>query len=220
MNTDFWLTRWDKNQIGWHEQEINPLMERFWHKLEVANTSTIFVPLCGKSNDMLWLKSQGYDVLGVEISALAAETFFEENNLSPNRTQQGHFERWEHDGLAILVGDFFNLTAEDIAHCTAIYDRASLIAMPESMRADYAKHLQNISPDDAKILLITLDYDQEEMKGPPFSVSNSQVDDFYASTHQISMLHTDESALHENHSLKQRGLTHLKENVFLLKPLG
>lgn len=81
MQADFWLERWEQNQIGFHEKEINSHLQNFWDKLKIPTGSKIFVPLCGKSSDMLWLLSKGFQVFGVELSPLAVKNFFAENSL-------------------------------------------------------------------------------------------------------------------------------------------
>ena len=44
-------------------------------------TCSVFVPLCGKSLDMVWLLEQGFSVTGCEISELAVQQFFTENSI-------------------------------------------------------------------------------------------------------------------------------------------
>src|SRR5574340_1608572 len=146
MKKDFWLERWERKEIGFHQDEINPYLRQYWQELHLARGSEVFVPLCGKSRDMLWLREQGHAVLGVELSPLAAQAFFEENGLSPQRTRGERFDSYEADGIRILCGDFFDLDRDDLAGVKAVYDRASLIALPPEMRERYARHLESILP--------------------------------------------------------------------------
>ncbi len=217
MQADFWLERWEYNQIGFHQTGINSHLQAFWGNLAVPAGSTIFVPLCGKSRDMLWLRAQGFRVLGVEISPIAVHDFFKESGLEPIITQQGPFGRWECDGLVILQGDFFHLTAADIAECAGVFDRASLIALPPEMRVSYAQHLLSILPPSVPALLITLEYDQHEMKGPPFSVQEAEVHAFYAHHYHLERLLVLD-ALADEPGFRQRGLTWLDEKVYVLTP--
>lgn len=219
MRARFWHDRWQQNQIGFHQDAINDHLQQFWSRLKVAAESWVFVPLCGKSRDMLWLRSQGYRVLGIELSPIAVKDFFAENNLNPTITPVGQFERWEADGLVILLGDFFQLSAEDIAHCHAIYDRASLIAMPADMRLTYAQHMNRIAPAHVPTLLITLEYDQSITSGPPFAVLSEEVAQHYGAHYQIeSLAKVDVSD--EMSGLKNRGVTVIEEQVYLLTPFA
>ena len=215
MHTDFWLERWQQNQIGFHEQEVNAHLHKFWESLNIPSNSTIFVPLCGKSRDILWLLSLGYHVVGVEISPLAVENFFAENKLEAIMSDCGAFRLWEADGLSIYQGNFFDLTCTHLSDCNAIYDRAALVALPEEMRQEYAQHLKNIIPKLTHTLLVTLEYTQHEMPGPPFSVDENEVHHLFADTFAIDLLAKEDSLQH-NENFRQRGLSSLVEKVYRL----
>lgn len=215
MRPRFWHERWQQNQIGFHQDEFNPYLQTYWPKLQLPVGSKVFVPLCGKSIDMLWLRAEGYEVLGIELSPIAVHDFFAEHQLEPTISQQGVFELWEVDGLQILLGDFFQLTAADLATCQAIYDRASLIALPPDMREQYAVHLKQIAAAKPS-LLITLEYDQAVTGGPPFSVTAAEVDQYYADQYQIERLaHVDIS--HTQHGIMAKGVKELYEGIYWLQ---
>ncbi|MBI5437701.1 MAG: hypothetical protein HY936_01890 [Nitrosomonadales bacterium] len=129
MKKDFWLERWERKEIGFHQSEINPYLRQYWQELHLARDKNVFVPLCGKSSDLLWLRKQGHPVLGVELSAIAAQAFFEENSYTPHRFPGGKFDCYEAGGIRILCGDFFDLSKDDMAKVSAVYDRASLVAL-------------------------------------------------------------------------------------------
>ncbi len=94
MDAEFWKQRWENNQTGFHLDEVNPFLPRFWSQLHLPEKGKVFVPLCGKSLDLLWLREQGHDVCGVELSPLAVQQFFAEQGLQPKRHQDGEFEIW------------------------------------------------------------------------------------------------------------------------------
>jgi len=215
MKKEFWLERWEREEIGFHQNEINPYLRRYWKELHPAHGGEIFVPLCGKSRDILWLRTQGSQVLGVELSGIAVQAFFKENSYTPQRITAGKFVRYEADGIRILCGDFFDLGKDDTAKVSAVYDRASLIALPPEMRASYVRHLASILPPGTKILLITLDYPQPQMPGPPFAVAAGEVELLYRDHAQVRLLEQLD-VLAQNQRFKERGLSTLQENVFLL----
>ena len=215
MKKDFWLERWEREEIGFHQNEVNPHLCEFWPELNLARGNMVFVPLCGKSRDMLWLREQGHQVVGVELSAIAVQAFFEENGHTPQHISRGKFDRCEADGIRILCGDFFDLTGDDLANVTAVYDRASLIALPPEMRVSYVRHLAGILPRATQILLITVEYPQTEMQGPPFSVSSGEVETLYREYAEVRLL-AELDVLAQNPRFQQRGLSRLQENIFLL----
>lgn len=217
MDSQFWHERWQRNEIGFHQAEINSHLQEFWPRLGLAAGSRVLVPLCGKSRDMLWLRAGGHRVLGVEISPIAVRDFFRENALTPRATRQGPFECFEADGLCILCGDFFALTPADLADVAGVYDRASLIALPPAMRPRYAQHLAAVLPSRASTLLVTLDYPEGEMNGPPFAVQEPEVRRLYEPSRCVSLLLT-RNVLAENPRFRERGLTELREQVYRIDP--
>jgi thiopurine S-methyltransferase len=215
MKKEFWLERWERSEIGFHQDEINPYLARYWKELSVAGGGEVFVPLCGKSQDMVWLRQQGSFVLGVELSLIAVKEFFHEQGKSPERVSGGKFDNYVADGFCLSCGDFFDLRKEDMAQMSAVYDRASLVALPPELRERYARHLVDILPPATQILLVTFDYPQAEMRGPPFAVSPSEVEALYGKYADVRLL-AQEDALPQNPRFKQRGVSRMEESIFLL----
>lgn len=215
MKNDFWLERWERGEIGFHQNEINPYLTRHWQDLHHTHGSKVFVPLCGKSHDMLWLRKQGHSVFGVELSAIAVQTFFQELGLAPHKATNGKFDQYEADEIRILCGDFFDLAKNALSDVSAVYDRASLVALPPEMRERYVHHLVDILPSATQILLITFDYPQQEMSGPPFAVSESEVEALYGDHADIQLL-SQHDTLAQNPRFQERGLSRMHENSFLL----
>lgn len=215
MDPDFWNERWQANQIGFHQNEINPYLVRFWPQLGIERGQRVFVPMCGKSLDMLWLKQQGNPVTGVEISRIAVEAFYTENGIMPVVGRSGAFIRCVFEDLELLCGDFFALTKADVGEISVIYDRAALIALPAAMRRDYVTRLASLMPAGVRGLLITLDYNQEEMEGPPFSVPEREVTQLFEGVFPVRHLCTTE-VLKETPRFMEKGLTRLSEQVYRL----
>lgn len=215
MEQNFWHDKWLHNEIGFHQSEINPHLTRYWHSLNLPSHSRVFVPLCGKSRDLLWLREQGHEVIGVELSPVAVSAFFEENGLRAEKESCGALERWSAEGITLYVGDLFQLPAELISGVRAVYDRAALVALPPEMRAAYAALLCRIIPAPLEMLLLTLEYPADQMSAPPFSVDEAEIFRLYESTFTLNKL--DEfDALAESPGLAQRGLKNLTERVHLL----
>jgi thiopurine S-methyltransferase len=213
MKKDFWLERWERAEIGFHQDEINQYLIRYWPKLNVAVGSTVFVPLCGKSRDMLWLRDQGYEVVGVELSPVAVRAFFEENGLEPTISYHNGFDQCEASHIRLLCGDFFQLGKDDIPGVNAVFDRASLVALPPEMRKQYVRLMLEILPHGTEILLISFEYDQSKMSGPPFAVTREEVYQLYSKATAVELLaHFD--TLDGNQRFRARGLDHLFENIF------
>lgn len=175
MQPDFWLDRWSSNRIGFHRDAPLPLLLAHWPALELPADSRVFVPLCGKSLDMVWLAERGHRVLGVELSALAVRQFFDERDLVPEVRITDAGTHHMAGPYELIVGDAFALDASVLADCAAVYDRAALIALPPELRRTYATTAWHRLPSACQGLLVTLEYPQPEKHGPPFSVETGEV---------------------------------------------
>jgi thiopurine S-methyltransferase len=215
MEPKFWQERWARNQIGFHLPEVNPYLQRHWPKLALAEGAKVLVPLCGKSLDLMWLASCGHRVLGVELSEQAVQAFFSEQGLVPRISQRGVFKVYQADLIEVWCGDFFALDAEALADCSALYDRAALIALPPLMRAQYAEHLNALLRPGCQGLLITLDYDQTQKAGPPFAVTDDEVKVLLGSHWTVQVVE-EQDILGESWKFVQDGVTRLEERVYQL----
>lgn len=216
MHAEFWQARWARSEIGFHSPQVNPYLLRHWPALAVAEGARVLVPLCGKSVDMIWLASLGYRVVGVELARQAVEDFFHEQQLQPQISEEGAFVVYRAGGVEIYCGDFFALTAQQLQGCQGLYDRAALIALPAEMRERYAAHLAQVLPAACQGLLVTLDYPQEQMSGPPFAMPDTEVRQLLGATWQPECIEVAD-VLGENWKFLQRGLQRLDERVYRLR---
>ena len=219
MHEEFWQARWARNEIGFHLKEVNPHLQACWAQLAVPAGSEVLVPLCGKSLDMPWLAAQGQRVLGIELAAKAVTDFFAEQGLAPAVRADGALQRHEDAGIAVRQGDFFAVEPAQTAGCTAFYDRAALIALPAEMRRRYVAQLQRLLPAGAVGMLVTLDYPQEQMSGPPFAVDDAEVRALYGEGWELELLLCSD-ALEGNWRFIERGLSRLEERVYRLRRRG
>ena len=216
MTPDFWIERWQKGDIGFHQTSGNDLLPKHWPSLKIAAGSTVLVPLCGKSPDMVWLAAQGHRVVGVELSPLAVDDFFREQGLEADTRVAGPFTVRTAGPITIWCGDVFELPAEAVKDVAAVYDRAALVAFPASLQARYAKTLGALLPS-APILLISLTYPDGQIPGPPFSTPLAQVAALFGATHDIDIRETRDR-LEESPNLKERGVTALEEAAYAVRP--
>ncbi len=214
---DNWLQRWQDQNIGWHHVEFNPHLLNHWHALHMPQGSLVLAPLCGKSRDMAWLAQQGYRIRGVELSPLAVESFFVEHELEPEVTAVAGFERWRAGPYELYCGDIFDLPQLDNSDIDAVYDRASLIALNPHQRQHYAEMLNRLLPEKSRMLLVAMDYPQEEMPGPPYSVQESEVRSLYESRFKVTLLHTLD-LLKDSERYGDKGVSRMVEQVYQLKP--
>lgn len=212
MNPEFWHARWQNNEIGFHESQANPMLVKHFKALGLLPGSRVFLPLCGKTLDIAWLLAAGHPVAGAELSETAIQQLFTELGVEPRISEAGALRRYEAENIVIFVGDIFALSAAMLGPVAAVYDRAALVALPDTMRSRYTTHLAQVT-QNAPQLLITFEYDQNLMQGPPFSIAENEVRQHYDGKFQLQTLET--GAVRGG----LRGKIAASERVWYLKPM-
>ncbi|MFT4701075.1 MAG: thiopurine S-methyltransferase [Yoonia sp.] len=189
MKADFWHDRWAAQKIGFHQRNANALLVAHFAAIGLAPGGRVFVPLCGKTRDIAWLMAQGCRVVGAELSETAVQQLFAEIDIVPEVTAVGALTRYAVEGLDVFIGDIFALTSEDLGHVDAVYDRAALVALPDTMRGRYVDHVVAIT-GAVRQLVVTFTYDQALMNGPPFSISEATMMAQYDAIYDLQALQT------------------------------
>lgn len=193
MEHDFWHDRWESGRIGFHESSPNPLLVKHFPALTVPQNGRVFVPLCGKTLDIGWLLSRGLRVAGAELSGLAIRQLFEELGVEPTISEKGGLKHFSAPDIDIFVGDIFDLSPALLGPVDAVFDRAALVALPSEVRAAYAPHLADIT-GQASQLLVTFEYDQSRLDGPPFAIGGEEVTRLYGERYAITALAREDVA--------------------------
>jgi thiopurine S-methyltransferase len=190
IDAKFWNERWQKNEIGFHEPKPNPVLVKYLDRLALKKGARVFVPLCGKTLDIHWLLGKGYRVAGAELSELAITQLFADLRLQPTITASRSAvgpKLYSAKNIEIFVGDIFTANRQKLGSVDAVYDRAALVALPLDVRKRYTRHLLRIT-NKAPQLLVSFEYDQALRAGPPFSITNAELVQHYANTHDIGLL--------------------------------
>lgn len=187
MQASYWQQKWRTGDIGFHEAEVNPYLKQYLEKLNLPHGSRILVPLCGKTRDMAWMLRKGYQVVGVELCEIAIKQLFQELEVVPQIEAVDKLTRYSGPNITIFLGDIFSATKEHMGHIDAVYDRAALVALPAETRISYVNHLREISSTAPQLLNI-YEYQQELMAGPPFSITEGALVDYYSAHYELSRL--------------------------------
>jgi thiopurine S-methyltransferase len=218
VQPDFWHDRWRTAQVGFHQSAVDRNLIRHWRDLVLPKAARVLVPLCGKSLDLLWLREQGHQVVGVELSDVALQAFFAENGIAARRLALPRFDCYGTEKLQCFRGDLFDLDTNQLGRVEAVYDRAALISWSPVLRDRYVDHLVALTGSGAQILLITLEYRQAEMKGPPFAVDSEEVHRLFSRHHSIIELARCD-VLSSESRMRARGLTSLTEVCYRITRL-
>jgi thiopurine S-methyltransferase len=218
VNFEFWHDRWRNAQIGFHRSSVDGNLIRHWRDLSLPKGARVLIPLCGKSLDLLWLRDLGYAAVGIELSDIALQAFFAENGVAARRRSIPHFDLYEAKDLECYRGDLFELTPEQLGKVAAVYDRASLVSWAPEQRGLYVEHLRALTATGTQTLLITLEYAQAEMKGPPYSVDSAEVHRLFSRHHSIHEL-ARRDVLGDEPRMRARGVSSLTEVCYRITRL-
>ena len=211
MEAEFWLDSWEREGscIGFHRKDIHPYVQAY-APAELLRGKRVLVPLCGKTNDLMWFRQHAAHVVGVELVQKAIRQFFSEQNLPYEQPEEA---RYEAERLTILNRDFFSLSVDDVGPIDLVYDRAALVALPLELRLRYIRKLNELVPAGSQQLLITLEY-APTLAEPPFSIAPDEVADYYGADYAID--HVEQPELPQHGMVRKFNLDFLKEHAFLL----
>jgi len=216
VDRTFWEERWNLGQTGFHEGAPNELLRRHVGALGAGH---VYVPLCGKSNDLKYLRDQGFDVTGVEIVPSAiAQLFAELGPEAPRVEELPPFRRHSGAGLTVLEGDAFALTPAHLGgEVDAVFDRAALVAIAPSTREAYVARLADVLRPGGRVLLVTFDYDQKKLSGPPWAVSPEDVRALCDAAFEVELLEERPAAVGPKFAAAG---AEVRERLFLLRKRG
>lgn len=212
MEKSFWLKSWqlEGHYTSFHRRDIHPFALKHLPPYSLEGKS-IFVPLCGKTLDMLYFSKFAYRVVGVEIAAKAIIQFFDENQLSYKKIG----DRFVSGNITIFCRDMFNLTQEDLGDIDIVYDRASLVALPYPMRMKYLQTIERLTPVGAVYFLNTLEY-APTLPTPPFSIAPDEVTSYFPN---YAITHVESPTLPNHGMVRKFNLSFLVEHGFMMLKL-
>ena len=192
---EFWSeTFWSTGNLPWHLKEPNEFLVRHLDKLlngRKPQDITILVPLCGKSIDLLFLKNQGLNIIGVEGNRLPINEFSRESGISfKQTTAAGVIVHESEDAkLKIIQADFLTLNIPELeGNIDCVWDRAALNAIQVDHRDLYFQTMQRYLKASFRYLLSAYEYDASKGIGPPYSLPYSDVCQMFQDNAQIQKL--------------------------------
>jgi thiopurine S-methyltransferase len=216
MDATFWQKKWVEHELAFHLPVVHPILERSLPLYGLADHARIFLPLCGKTLDIGYLLARQYQVVGVELSSIAVTELFEALGVAPEITEWAGGKCWRHGGLTVFEGDFFALTPEDLGPVDLVHDRAALVALPDGMRERYVSRLLELT-NGAQQLVISFEYDQSQMEGPPFAVPAVSMERLYGGRYRLEEL-SRKDVINNIPAFQERGLARFEEVAWRLWP--
>ncbi|KAI1289341.1 Thiopurine S-methyltransferase [Halotydeus destructor] len=189
---DFWNDNfWNQGRSPWHIAHPHKQLVAHQDALFGNGQVRVLVPLCGKTVDMKYIYDLGHEVVGVEGSSEAIELFFKESGIEYTVCDDKITYQSLDKKLTIVKHNFFTLAGDWVKSFDCVWDRAALVAILPEDRATYVDAIKRLTKKSFKYLLVTLDYEQSKVDGPPFSVPLEEVKQLFqgfAKVEQLSLL--------------------------------
>lgn len=211
MDFEFWSNCWVKPTQPFHLTKPHHFLTEYFSEY-FSDKERVLLPLCGKTQDINFIANNGIKAIGVEFNPRAVESFFEDSQLTPDITSLDNKTRYQTTNIEIWLSDFFDINRDDIGQFQAIFDRAALVALPAEMRPDYAKHLLSFLAPQGRLLLVTMDYDVEQMSGPPFYIDKTEIEKLFPNTHIKQLART--SIIQSHPKWRELELSRLDEVLY------
>jgi thiopurine S-methyltransferase len=215
MHPQFWLDSWERegSATSFHRPDFHPYVVTYATP-EMLRGKRVLVPLCGKTNDLLWFAQHAEHVIGVELAEKAILQFFEQSAIPYTKTSDF---RYESERITMLHRNMFDVTLADVGQIDFVYDRAALVALPLDLRLRYVTKLDELLPVGAQQLVVTLEY-APVMAEPPFSITPEETCTYYQTRYMIE--HIEQPERPEHRMIPKFGLSFLKEHAFRLTKLA
>ncbi|MRX28461.1 thiopurine S-methyltransferase [Kangiella sp. HZ709] len=210
MDYHFWDTCWQRASQPFHLSEAHPFLRRYLYLLD--NKEKLLLPLSGKSVDPIFLAQNNIHSTSIEFNPSAIDNFIIDSELSFKRKTFEQKKCYDFGDFDIWLADFFDIETKDIGKFSQVFDRAALVALPKELRDKYIKHLKSLLQPKATILMVTMDYEEGEMSGPPFYIAQNELTELFpeSSIRELDRI----SLINNHHRWKELQLSKLDEVLF------
>ena len=157
-----------------------------------------FLPLCGRSPDMVWLTSQGHRVTGVEWVEGAVVQFFTENKLDYEVERDVNVGKVtatmytaKNVPITVYCCDFFSMSSDTLGQFDCIWDNGSVGSFHESQRPDYVCIMRMLLKSKGKMLLANFNYKLAGPLKPPYPLTREEVKEMYSTDFNVVLAQSE-----------------------------
>ncbi|KAM4706063.1 thiopurine S-methyltransferase-like isoform 1-T2 [Rhinophrynus dorsalis] len=219
LTANDWVQRWENRNIAFHQDNIHQFLSEFLDTmLNNREQLNIFFPLCGKAVDMKWLAHMGHNIVGVDVSEIGLKEFFEESKIdyveeAMTEIPGAKVFKSTSGNISLYCCNIFDLSDSLIGKFGGIWDRGAMVAMNPCDRERYTNLMLSFMAKDCRYLLVTLNYNPALIKGPPFYVSDADLERFLGPLCTIKHLKTVDAMTDKQ---KDWGLDYYYEKIHLI----
>nr|XP_009937710.1 PREDICTED: thiopurine S-methyltransferase isoform X1 [Opisthocomus hoazin] len=220
VTEDEWLQKWETGNTGFHKKRGHPLLQKHLDVLLNGRSGLrIFFPLCGKAVEMKWLADMGHSVVGVEVSEQALRDFFAEHSLpyceeTVPEIPGAKMLQSTCGSISLYCCSIYDLSSSIVGKFDGVWDRGALVAVNPCDRKRYVSLMITLMEKNSSYLLVTVLYDPNKHKGPPFYVPEAEIKSLFGDHCEIQHLQKVDD-FSDRH--RQWGLDYFLEVLYLLK---
>ncbi|KAG9479202.1 thiopurine S-methyltransferase [Eleutherodactylus coqui] len=221
LSHEDWKEKWETRNIGFHVANVHPLLAEFLNEMQDGRTQmNIFFPLCGKAVDMKWLADMGHNIVGVEVCEMGLREFFTEQDIPYTEEVVAGIPgakvfKSTSGNISLYCCSIYDITDSVIGKFDGVWDRGAMVAVNPKDRQRYANVVLSLMAKDCRYLLVTFEYDPKLIKGPPFYVPESDIENFLGPSCTVKLLKKIDALTDRQ---KQWGLDFCFEKIYLLTP--
>ena len=211
-----WEEIWEQG-AGFHKVRVDDRLKRYIHDLTGGKAdASVLVTWCGKSLDVPWLCSKGYNTVGVELSEDGVKQLFQENNIPCTSSKECDFMIYKATDrmLKVFVGNFYKLTPDIAGTYECIWDINALGAAEPKDREAYQSVLVSLLKPGGHVLLSNYEFNDQGRDRAPYSLSTKQIKDLFGETFDVKFLENPDEYV--EYFMKKYKADWVKHNIHLL----
>lgn len=216
MDVSYWKKRWLDGQTGWHENEVHPLLIKYYDFLSLSLKKHFFFPLCGKTLDLDWILSKNHTTTGVEASEIAIKEVENRLKVSFKKAAYQNFTKHTFGNLTLMQGNYFDLDTTLIDPIDVVFDRGAFVAIHPNQRKKYIEMYNKLLTHESIILLVAYQYNENASTNPPYSLSELQIRALMEPDFDIEICESEE-ILDIDPKFKERGINVFARNVYKIQ---
>ncbi|XP_077123781.1 thiopurine S-methyltransferase-like [Ranitomeya variabilis] len=219
LSDNDWKQKWETRNIVFHENHVHQLLVEFINEMQNGRRQlNIFFPLCGKAVDMKWLADMGHNVVGVDVCEIGLKEFFSEHNIPYTEEAVAEIPgakvfKSVSGNIALYCCSIYDISHSVIGRFDGMWDRGAFVAVNPKDRERYANIVLSLMAKDCRYLLVTVEYDIKLVRGPPFYVSDSDLQNLLGRSCTLKLLKKINALTNKQ---KQWGLDFFCEKIYLV----
>ena len=149
--------------IPWARLDVNPLLQTYLEEKQACKGRALVIG-CGLGDDAYALANAGFDTLAIDISETAL-------NIAQNRFPDAN--------ITFEKQDIFDMPSQYSEHFDFVFEAQTIQSLPLEFRSKMIQAVaRSVAPEGE--LLVVAHKKQKETEGPPWPLTQEEIDQFKA----------------------------------------